>query len=41
MALGLLGSETPKGKLSLRFPADTLDALFPRLFRKLDCFDAS
>jgi hypothetical protein len=29
---GLLGSETPKGKLSLRFPADTLDALFPRLF---------
>ena len=32
IALGLLGSETPKGKLSLRFPADTLDALFPRLF---------
>jgi Fic family protein len=32
IALGLLGSETPKGKLSLRFPADTRDALFPRLF---------
>jgi Fic family protein len=32
IASGLLGSETPKGKLSLRFPADTLDALFPRLF---------
>lgn len=32
VAAGLLGSETPKGKLSLRFPADTLDALFPRLF---------
>lgn len=32
IALGLFGSETPKGKLSLRFPADTLDALFPRLF---------
>jgi Fic family protein len=30
--IGLLGSETPKGKLSLRFPADTLDVLFPRLF---------
>ena len=29
---GLLGSETPKGKLSLRFPADTMDTLFPRLF---------
>jgi Fic family protein len=32
VTVGLLGSETPKGKLSLRFPADTLDALFPRLF---------
>ena len=30
--MGLLRSETPKGKLSLRFPADTLDALFPRMF---------
>jgi Fic family protein len=32
VATGLLASETPKGPLSLRFPADTLDALFPRLF---------
>jgi Fic family protein len=32
IGVGLLGSETPKGRLSLRFPADTLDALFPRLF---------
>ena len=32
IATGLLASETPKGQLSLRFPADTLDALFPRLF---------
>jgi Fic family protein len=29
---GLLGSETPKGVVSLRFPIDALDALFPRLF---------
>lgn len=29
---GLLGSETPKGPVSLRFPADTLDTLFPRLY---------
>jgi Fic family protein len=32
IATGLLASDTPKGQLSLRFPADTLDALFPRLF---------
>jgi Fic family protein len=32
VAVGLLGSETSKTKLSLRFPVDTLDALFPRLF---------
>ena len=32
VAAGLLASETPKGKVSLRFPADALDALFPRLF---------
>jgi Fic family protein len=32
IAAGLLASDTPKGPLSLRFPADTLDALFPRLF---------
>lgn len=29
---GILGSATPKGPVSLRFPADTLDPLFPRLF---------
>ena len=32
IATGLLASETPKGPLSLRFPVDTLDRLFPRLF---------
>ena len=31
-ASGLLASETPKGPVSLRFPADTQDILFPRLF---------
>jgi Fic family protein len=30
--LGLLVSATPKGPVSLRFPADTVDILFPRLF---------
>jgi Fic family protein len=30
--IGLLASDTPKGRLSLRFPAHTLDVLFPRLF---------
>ncbi len=29
---GLLGSETSKGAVSLRFPIDALDVLFPRLF---------
>ena len=29
---GLLGSETPKGAVSLRFPMGALDVLFPRLF---------
>jgi Fic family protein len=29
---GLLASRTPKGPVSLRFPAETLDVLFPRLF---------
>lgn len=29
---GLLASETPKGPVSLRFPASTLDSLFPRLY---------
>jgi len=31
-AAGLLASETPKGPVSLRFPVETLDILFPRLF---------
>ena len=29
--VGLLASETPKGAVSLRFPAEALEALFPRL----------
>lgn len=29
---GLLASETPKGPVSLRFPADSLETLFPRLY---------
>ena len=29
---GLLASETPKGPVSLRFPAQTLEPLFPRLY---------
>lgn len=29
---GMLGSATPKGPVSLRFPADALELLFPRLF---------
>lgn len=29
---GLLGSDTPKGAVSLRYPLDALDLLFPRLF---------
>ena len=32
IAEGLLASETPKGPVSLRFPIETLDSLFPRLF---------
>ena len=32
IATGLLASDTPKGAVSLRFPADALDILFPRLF---------
>ncbi len=32
IAAGLLASETPKGPVSLRFPSDALDTLFPRLF---------
>jgi Fic family protein len=29
---GILASDTPKGSVSLRFPVDALDVLFPRLF---------
>jgi Fic family protein len=29
---GLLASATPKGPVSLRFPAETLEVLFPRLY---------
>ena len=32
VATGLLGSETPKGPVSLRFPPDEAEFLFPRLF---------
>jgi Fic family protein len=32
VAAGLLGSDTPKGPVSLRFPAGTLESLFPRLY---------
>lgn len=30
--MGLLASQTPKGAVSLRFPADALEVLFPKLF---------
>jgi len=30
--LGLLASDTPKGKVSLRFPVHALEDLFPRLY---------
>jgi Fic family protein len=30
--MGLLGSDTPKGPVSLRFPSDTLETLFPKLY---------
>ena len=32
VGLGLLASETPKGKVSLRFPAHALEDLFPKLY---------
>ncbi|MDZ4382704.1 MAG: Fic family protein [Parvibaculum sp.] len=35
IAAGLLASETPKGAVSLRFPSDSLDALFPKLFPEI------
>ena len=31
-SVGLLTSDTPKGAVTLRFPVETLDTLFPRLF---------
>lgn len=31
---GLLASATPKGPVSLRFPEETLETLFPRLYRE-------
>jgi Fic family protein len=33
--LGLLASDTPKGKVSLRFPAHALEDLFPRLYSRI------
>jgi len=35
IATGLLASETPRGPVSLRFPAQTLETLFPRLFPEI------
>jgi Fic family protein len=32
IALGMLASDTPKGKVSLRFPVHALENLFPRLY---------
>lgn len=32
VAAGMLASDTPKGPVFLRFPAEALDTLFPRLF---------
>jgi hypothetical protein len=32
VADGILGSQTPKGPVSLRFPLDVVEILFPRLF---------
>lgn len=32
VARGLVASETPKGPVSLRFPADALESLFPQLY---------
>ena len=33
--MGLLASHTPKGAVSLRFPADALEVLFPKLFTEV------
>jgi hypothetical protein len=29
---GIIGSDTPKGPVSFRFPLDTIEVLFPSLF---------
>lgn len=34
-SLGLLSSNTPKGPVSIRFPASSLETLFPRLFPRV------
>lgn len=33
-SVGLLGSDTPKGAVTLRFPVETLDALFRDFSRR-------
>ena len=35
IADGILGSDTPKGPVSLRFPLDAAEILFPRLFPEI------
>jgi hypothetical protein len=35
IATGLLASDTPKGPVSLRFPTDAQEILFPRLFPEI------
>jgi hypothetical protein len=32
---GILGSDTPKGPTSLRFPVDAIEILFPSLFPEM------
>lgn len=32
ITMGLLASDTPKGRVSLRFPTEAMEVLFPRLF---------
>jgi hypothetical protein len=34
VADGILASDTPKGPVSLRFPLDAVDMLFPALFSR-------
>jgi hypothetical protein len=35
MELGLLASATPKGPVSLRFPSESLETLFPLLYPRV------